>query len=324
MPAYTPSVGLKITTRAPTRIDFGGGWTDVPPYSDEMGGFVCNLAIARYATVTVSIGEQAESKNESRALDLSIAAAAARRFGFEDARIDVESDFPIGAGLGGSSAAGVATVTALAMAQGNLMSPTAIAELSRDIEIADLGIAGGRQDHYAAAYGGALGLKFSPGRVDVQPIELSAQTRAEIERRCIIVYTGQSRISGDTINAVIGAYRDREPNVLRALARMRETAEQMPAAIAAGDVDRLATLVDEQWTHQRSLHPAIPTPLIDQIIARAREAGAAGAKALGASGGGCVLAIAGAGRADDVRRAIGSLGELLAFSVAMRGVERCA
>jgi galactokinase/mevalonate kinase-like predicted kinase len=105
---------------------------------------------------------------------------------------------------------------------------------------------------------------------------------------------------------------------------MRETAEQMPAAIAAGDVDRLATLVDEQWTHQRSLHPAIPTPLIDQIIARAREAGAAGAKALGASGGGCVLAIAGAGRADDVRRAIGSLGELLAFSVAMRGVERCA
>lgn len=324
MPASPPSVALKIVTRAPTRIDFGGGWTDVPPYSDEMGGFVCNLAIARYATVTVSVGDGVESNNESRVLDLSIAKAAARRFGLEDVRIDVESDFPIGAGLGGSSAAGVATVAALAAVRGEPMTPSSIAELSREIEIADLGIAGGRQDHYAAAFGGALGLRFSANGVEVRTIELSANTRSEIERRCSIVYTGQSRISGDTINAVIGAYRNRESNVLRALRRMRETAEQMSDALAAGDLDGLAALVDEQWTHQRSLHPAIPTPLIDEIIARARAAGAVGAKALGASGGGSVLVIARSDRADEVRRVAGSLGELLPFAVAVRGVERCA
>jgi D-glycero-alpha-D-manno-heptose-7-phosphate kinase len=324
MPASPPSVALKIITRAPTRIDFGGGWTDVPPYSDEMGGFVCNLAIARYATVTVSVGDGVESNNESRVLDLSIAKAAARRFGLDDVRIDVESDFPIGAGLGGSSAAGVATVAALAAVRGASMTPSSIAELSREIEIADLGIAGGRQDHYAAAFGGALGLRFSANGVEVRTIELSANTRSEIERRCSIVYTGQSRISGDTINAVIGAYRNRESNVLRALRRMRETAEQMSDALAAGDLDGLAALVDEQWTHQRSLHPAIPTPLIDEIIARARTAGAVGAKALGASGGGSVLVIARSDRADEVRRAAGSLGELLPFAVAVCGVERCA
>jgi D-glycero-alpha-D-manno-heptose-7-phosphate kinase len=313
-----------IVTRAPTRIDFGGGWTDVPPYCDEMGGFVCNLAITRYATASVARGERRDMRNDSNAADLAIANAAARRFGAHDVTVSVRSDFPIGAGLGGSSAAGVATVAALAAACGETMTPTAIAELSREIEIGDLGIPGGRQDHYAAAYGGALGLRFSANHVDVQPIALTAQMRAEIEERCIIVYTGQSRISGETINAVLGAYRRGVPRVLNALQHMRANAEQIAVALGAGDLDRMASLVSEQWTHQRSLHSAIPTPLIDEIISKARAAGAIGAKALGASGGGCVLLIAGQGRGDDVRTVVASLGEVLPFTVATRGVERCA
>jgi len=312
-----------IVTRAPTRIDFGGGWTDVPPYSDEMGGFVCNVAISRYATVTITRGEDAGAPNDTNAADLAIANAAARRFGADGLTIHVQSDFPLGAGLGGSSAAGVATVAALAAARGDSMTPTAIAELSREIEIADLGIAGGRQDHYAAAYGGALGLRFSAGRVDVGAITLDAKTRDEIERRCIVVYTGQSRISGETIEAVLRAYRDRESRVLNALRQMRAGAEQMAEALAAGDIDRLASLVGEQWAYQRSLHPAIPTPLIDEIIACARDAGALGAKALGASGGGCVLVIAGNDGADALRNVLAPLGETLPFSIAMSGVERC-
>jgi D-glycero-alpha-D-manno-heptose-7-phosphate kinase len=313
-----------IVTRAPTRIDFGGGWTDVPPYCDEMGGFVCNLAISRYATVSVARGERRDMRNDSNAADLAIANAATRRFDMHDVTVSVRSDFPIGAGLGGSSAAGVATVAALAAACGETMTPTAIAELSREIEIGDLGIPGGRQDHYAAAYGGALGLRFSANHVDVRPIALTAQTRAEIEERCIIVYTGQSRISGETINAVLGAYRQGVPRVLNALQHMRANAEQIAVALGAGDLDRIASLVSEQWMHQRSLHAAIPTPLIDEIISKARGAGAIGAKALGASGGGCVLLIAGEGRGDDVRTVVASLGEVLPFTVAMRGVERCA
>jgi D-glycero-alpha-D-manno-heptose-7-phosphate kinase len=313
-----------IVTRAPTRIDFGGGWTDVPPYCDEMGGFVCNLAITRYATASVARGERRDMRNDSNAADLAIANAATRRFDAHDVTVSVRSDFPIGAGLGGSSAAGVATVAALAAACGETMTPTAIAELSREIEIGDLGIPGGRQDHYAAAYGGALGLRFSANHVDVQPIALTAPMRAEIEERCIIVYTGQSRISGETINAVLGAYRRGVPRVLNALQHMRANAEQIAVALGAGDLDRMASLVSEQWTHQRSLHSAIPTPLIDEIISKARAAGAIGAKALGASGGGCVLLIAGQGRGDDVRTVVASLGEVLPFTVATRGVERCA
>ena len=313
-----------IVTRAPTRIDFGGGWTDVPPYSNEAGGFVCNLAIARYATVSLSHGGADAETLDANSGDRAIITAAARRFRVSDARVTVASDFPIGAGLGGSSAVGVATVAAFAALRGQTMNPSAIAELSRDIEIGDVGIPGGRQDHYAAAYGGALGLRFSASGVDVRSIPLSDRLRHEIERRCFIVYTGQSRISGETITAVMNAYAAGEPRVLASLMRMREIAEEMATALAHGSFDRLAVLVTEQWMYQRALHPAIPTPLIDDIIARAEGAGSIGAKALGASGGGCVLVMARHDRVDSVHKAVESLGEVLPFTIAKDGVERCA
>jgi D-glycero-alpha-D-manno-heptose-7-phosphate kinase len=317
-------VATIIVTRAPTRIDFGGGWTDVPPYSDEVGGFVCNVAIARYATVSLSHGEAVGGANAVFNGDRAIITAAARRFRIDDARVSVTSDFPIGAGLGGSSAVGVATVAAFAALGGQTMNPSAIAELSRSIEIGDVGIAGGRQDHYAAAYGGALGLRFSATGVDVRSIPLSETLRSEMEERCIIIYTGQSRVSGETITAVMRAYAEREPRVVNALNRMREIAEEMANTLSRGAFDTLAQLVTEQWTHQRALHPTIPTPLIDDIIARAQAAGSIGAKALGASGGGCVLIMSRADRVDAVRKSVESLGELLPFTIAHHGVERCA
>jgi D-glycero-alpha-D-manno-heptose-7-phosphate kinase len=314
-----------IVTRAPTRIDFGGGWTDVPPYSSEVGGFVCNVAITRYATVSILPGNNGSPDAATSVGDRAIVTAAARRFRFQaqDVHISVTSDFPIGAGLGGSSAVGVATCAAFAAMRGQSMSPSAIAELSREIEIGDLGVPGGRQDHYAAAYGGALGLRFSTKGVDVHEISLSTKVRADIERRCFIVYTGQSRISGETINAVLDAYSRRESQVMTALSKMRSNAEQMADALARGRFEWLAALVDEQWNYQRSLHPGIPTARIDEIIAKGKAAGAIGAKALGASGGGCVLVIAGEHRVDAVREAIAPLGELLSFKIADNGVERC-
>lgn len=314
-----------IVTRAPTRIDFGGGWTDVPPYSNEMGGFVCNVAITRYATVSISQNNHGSPGEAPSAGDRAIVTAAARRFRFQadDIRVTVASDFPIGAGLGGSSAVGVATCAAFAAMRRQSMSPSAIAELSRAIEIGDLGVPGGRQDHYAAAYGGALGLRFSAKGVDVNEITLTPKVRSDIERRCFVVYTGQSRISGETINAVLDAYARREPHVMTALSKMRANAEQMADALTRGHFEWLAALVEEQWNHQRSLHPAIPTPLIDEIIAAARAAGAVGGKALGASGGGCVLVIAAEGRIDSVRQAIAPLGEILPFEIADNGVEQC-
>lgn len=322
-----------IVARAPTRLDFGGGWTDVPPYADEEGGCVCNVAIARYATARLAPRDAALPPLDApgrRDDDTRLAAAALRRGALTDVRADVVNDFPVGAGLGGSSAAGVALAAAVAAHRGTLppalddAARTALAEWSRAVEVEELAIAGGRQDHYAAAFGGVLRIDFGadaggpPARATRVP--LSAATRAALEERGVLVYTGESRISGDTITAVVDAYRAREPRVLRALARMKALAVEMAAALARGDVDALAEQVAEHWTHQRALHPRITTPRIDALLDHATRAGAAGAKALGASGGGCVLLLARAGCVDAVRAAAAPFGEALAFTVDEGGV----
>jgi D-glycero-alpha-D-manno-heptose-7-phosphate kinase len=312
----------EFSVRAPTRLDFGGGWTDVPPYDVEQGGFVCNVAISRYATVRFEPVENDDRPAElvvEREGDRSLLAAVVRKYAIRGARISLTNDFPVAAGLGGSSAAGVAAIAASHRWLGRTGSRAEIAEASRELEVMEMGIAGGRQDHYAAAFGGALGLHFRKW-VGVEPITLSPSTIEEIPRRCIVLYTGESRISGKTITAVMGAYRDQAPAVRHALMEMRELAKASATALGAGDLDQLGRLVDEQWKHQRSLDPAIPTPLIDRMIETAMAHGSIGGKALGASGGGCVLLIASAGREEDVRAAVKDMGTEIRYTVDTMGV----
>jgi D-glycero-alpha-D-manno-heptose-7-phosphate kinase len=317
-------VSRSVLARAPTRIDFGGGWTDVPPYPETDGGFVCNVAITRYASVRIreaTSGADAVMSGAG-AEGQPLVAAAIRRAALRGVDVELRSDFPVGAGLGGSSAAGVALQGAVAAWRSELAEPRdpgALAERSRDVEVLDLGVAGGRQDHYAAAFGGALGLSFTDG-VEVRRIELDPRVRAELEERLVLVYTGQSRISGDTITAVIDAYRSRERRVVTALARMKALAEHMVEALSTGDLDHLAALVGEHWRYQRALHTAITTERIDAIMERGRAAGALGGKALGASGGGCVVLVAPAGDASRVRAAVAPLGEIVEFTIDERGL----
>lgn len=307
-----PIAALKqVVSRAPTRIDLGGGWTDVPPYCDREGGFVCNVAIARYSTATLREGT---GSNEP------LVRAALKRSGLSGYGVTLVNDFPTGAGLGGSSAASAAILGAMRRLRDQAIDRVEIAEEGRRIEVEELGVAGGRQDHYAATHGGALALTFD-GTVSVRRVALSAQTASELVRRSVLVYTGESRISGDTIEAVLGAYEKRDPRVLGALDRMKSLARQTAAALEAGDVDAVGELVGEHWTHQRSLHPSIPTPRIDEIVRVAGAAGAAGAKAMGASGGGCVLMIAKKDATAAVRAAVASLATILDFELDDRGLD---
>ena len=309
-------MGTEIVARAPTRIDLGGGWTDVPPYCDREGGFVCNVAITRYAVARLTTAKGAPSV---RASDASLVRAALTRTGMSAVNVTLENDFPTGAGLGGSSAASAALLTALAECRGQKWDRVALAEEGRRIEVEDLGIAGGRQDHYAAAFGGALGLTFTTS-VSLRRIPLSASVREDLSARSILIYTGQSRISGDTIKAVLGAYEAGDSRVIEALHRMREIAREMAGLLERGDLDGVGVLLNEHWEHQRSLHASIATQRIDAIVARSLRAGALGAKAMGASGGGCVLIIAGADNVDRIRDVVRPLGEILDFRVDEEGV----
>jgi D-glycero-alpha-D-manno-heptose-7-phosphate kinase len=307
-----------LVARAPTRLDFGGGWTDVPPYSEERGGCVCNVAIELHAVATVQATDREATPEQRANPDNALAAAAIRRAGMPNVHVRVDAEYPVQAGLGGSSAAGVAVLGALAAWRGDDFSLADLAEESRRLEVEDLGIAGGRQDHYAAAMGGALGLWFADS-VTARRIALSDELVERLNRRCIVAYTGESHISGNTITAVMDAYRARDARVLGALDRLRDLANEMVKALEQEDLDTLGALVGETWVFQRSLHSAIPTPRIDAVLADAATAGAIGGKALGASGGGCVLAIAPEGREDAVRAAMARRARPIAARMAHRG-----
>jgi D-glycero-alpha-D-manno-heptose-7-phosphate kinase len=320
-----------VTARAPTRIDLGGGWTDVPPYCEREGGFVCNIAIDRYASArlteirhpshasTGNVSSVSMSDESQVSSDVPLIRAALKRSRVDDAAVAIENDFPFGAGLGGSSAASAAVLGALSEWRDRAWDRADIAEEGRRIEVEELGVAGGRQDHYAATHGGALGLTFTD-RVNVRRLSLSEETRRELLARSTLIYTGQSRISGDTITAVLGAYEAGERRVLRALSSMRELARSMANALEHSDLDALGELLREHWEHQRSLHPSIPTERIDEIIDRSYRAGAQGAKAMGASGGGCVLIVARPNNVEGVRHSLRSLGEILDFGLDEAGL----
>ena len=311
-PSRSPT---EIIASAPARIDLAGGWTDVPPYTTEVGGAVCNVAIELRAVATLT----PDSGTPLTPDDL-LSAAAWERARRPPVAIRLHSAIPLGSGLGGSSAAGVALAAALAAWRDESISADALAELSRSTEVETLRLPGGCQDHYAAAHGGALLLHCGAATI-VERVTLTEATIAEFEERALVAFTGESRMSSRTITAVIDAYRDNDTQTCESLARMKMLAPLMAGALAGGDIDELGRLVADQWDAQRALHPTITTPLIDRIVDDVSRAGALGVKALGASGGGCVLVIARADRVTEVRSALGRFAELLPVRVARSGVQ---
>lgn len=306
-----------LIARAPTRIDFGGGWTDVPPYPADLGGFVCNVAIDRHARVTLRDAASTGAPEHP-----PLVRAALQRSGLVSLDVRLDSDYPTGAGLGGSSAALVALTGALAAWKGERLSRDALAMRSRATEVEDLGIAGGWQDHYAAAWGGALALHLDAHGNRAERIALDAALARELSRRCLVVYTGESRISARAIELVLQGYARREPVVTASLAAMKDTAQRMAAVLRANDsgaLDDLGRLLRTHWEHQRRLHAEISTPRIDLLSTRAYSAGALGVKALGASGGGCLAIIAPADGVERVREALGGDAEILRWSVDEEG-----
>jgi D-glycero-alpha-D-manno-heptose-7-phosphate kinase len=308
----TPRV---VTASAPARVDLGGGWTDVAPYTTEVGGAVCNVAIELRAVASVHTGQ-----TQPAPPDEPLLRAAWERAGMPNVVLGLKSAVPVGSGLGGSSAAGVALAAALAVWRDQVLSAQELAELSRLTESETMGLAGGCQDHYAAAFGGALLLRCA-AQTDVEQIAMSESAVTLFEQRTMIAFTGESRMSARTITAVLDAYRANDPKTCDALAQMATLAPLMAAALAQGDLDRLGQLLADQWKAQRALHPTISTPLIDRIVSDVAAAGALGTKALGASGGGCVLVIAGEGREHAVRTALGEHAQLLPLEIARRGVQ---
>ena len=309
-------VWSRISARAPVRVDFGGGWTDVPPYPEEQGGFVTSVAIARYATASIV----RDAPPSDPAAESEMVRAVRRRLPALSASIALNSDVPVGSGLGGSSALSVALLAAMAAIDDERVDRRALAERSRHFEVDELGISGGWQDHYSAALGGALAMRFAQTNL-VTSIPLAPHTIVALEGALLLYYTGASRLSATTIDGVRARYQQHDQGTRAALATMRRLAEAMARSLEAGDIPTLGALVGEHWLHQQTLHSGVSTPQLDRMIDLATREGAFGAKALGASGGGCLIIIAPPDRHDALQAALDPLGMRLPVRIDQLGCQ---
>jgi len=289
---------------APVRLDFAGGWTDVPPFSTREGGVVVSAAIGLRAHAEVRPGGRglrliAEDLGASLELDdllaldptgpLALLQAGLRVLPVGACALTTRSDAPPGSGLGSSGALDVALVKALSAARGEAPSVRAIADLACRLEGVEAGIAGGRQDQFTAAYGGMLRMTFRDPDATIEPLGLDPELLAELERRILLVYTGASRFSGATIGRVMAAYERGDPAVTGALVGMRDVADRMADALRAGDLARIGLLLDANWRHQQTLDPAMCTPAMARLGETMRAHGVLGGKAAGSGAGGSMF-----------------------------------
>ncbi len=336
---------MVIRSRAPTRIDFAGGTTDLPAFRNAEEGAVINAAIMRYAycalreiegngfrIISQDMGTFVEA-SDIRELEydgnLDLLKAAVRALDLPGGlEITVRCDAPPGSGTGSSASVGVAVLGLLdrlrqirSGERGTRMTRFEIAELACQLET-DLGIIGGKQDQYAAALGGLSYMRFDGDLVAVESIEASGPVLAEFEKHLVLVYSGQSRLSGDTNEKMITAYQNREARVVNAMRTVKRIAGDMYRAVLEADLEWFGELLNEEWEARRQLHADVVTPEMAAMRDAALEAGAAGGKVCGAGGGGCMIFLAKPDEEGPVREALAEAGgHVLDFSFDTRGLQ---
>jgi D-glycero-alpha-D-manno-heptose-7-phosphate kinase len=317
-------------------VDFAGGWTDVPPFATREGGVVVNAAIGLYAHAELELGGATIRLVSD---DLGVTVECANSGGLVlDGRLDLlkaglrmlpvaapctlrtRSDAPPGSGLGASGALDVALVACLGAARQERRDARELAEQGWYLEAVEARVPGGKQDQFAAALGGFNRLTFRDLDVGVEPITLDGAFAAELERRALLCYTGVSRISGATIARVMGAYEAGDPAVTGALRALKDVAHAMAEALRAADLGRVAALLQENWTRQQALDPAMRTAEMARLERAVAEAGGLGGKAAGAGAGGCMFFVIGGdrSRAEEAARSAGAT--LLPLSWCCEGV----
>ncbi|WP_082220901.1 GHMP family kinase ATP-binding protein [Luteipulveratus halotolerans] len=301
-----------LRARAPLRISFAGGGTDVAPFPQREGGAVLSATISSYCYSTLrprtdgritvqsldfgtSIGFGVDDDVEyDGQLDLPKAAIARIReidgalpvTGFD---LFLHTNAPPGSGLGSSSAVMVSVIGLVAQHCGLDLGPYDVAELAYRLEREDLGIPGGSQDQYAAAFGGFNYIEFLKDQVVVNPLRVRDATVHELEHNMLLAFTGRTRVSDHIIEDQVSRYETGNADALEGLRAQKELAEQMKVALVRGEVDSLGRLLGQAWAQKRKMSSRITTPLIDDAISRALNLGALGGKVTGAGGGGHLI-----------------------------------
>lgn len=339
---------LLIRARAPLRISFCGGGTDLSPYLEEHGGLVLSATIDRYAYATLRFPEervlrvtsldyqtiQQYGLDEPLVYDgkLDLVKACLKRLGPASAplgRVDsgldlyLETEAPPGSGLGSSSALVVALLAALARWRRLALDNYDLAALAWQIERHEVGVPGGMQDQYAATFGGFNLIEFRTTRdVVVNPLRVPDHLVNELQYNMLLVYTGATRLSAHIIDQQVAGYVDARPGVTDAMHRMKALAVDAKDALLTGRLDDLGAILHQDFLEKKRTAEAVSTPLIDELYAEARRLGALGGKISGAGGGGFMFLYCPFERKPAVGERLAQMGgRVLPFAFAPHGVQ---
>jgi D-glycero-alpha-D-manno-heptose-7-phosphate kinase len=300
-----------VRARAPLRIGLAGGGTDVSPFCDLYGGAILNATIDSYAYATLEATDtdmvSFVSSDDSVTYQSSTAIAPdgrldllkavynymVREYNHEkplSVRISTRVDVPAGSGLGSSSTLVVAVIKAFAEALRLPLAEYEIAQAAYVMERIDARLQGGRQDQYAATFGGFNFMEFGAnGHVLVNPLRIKDWVVSELEASMVLFYTGQSRLSSEIIAAQVRNVERDDADALAAMHELKREAFDMKDSLLRGDFPKLYKILRSNWAAKKRMAANISNDLIERLYARALAAGATCGKISGAGGGGFLV-----------------------------------
>lgn len=302
-----------IISRTPFRVSFVGGGTDLPAFYEREQGAVLSTTVDKYMFITVNRRfdntlrvsyRKTENVSCREEVEHPIVRACLE-YTDQGRGLEITSmaDLPAGSGMGSSSSFTVGLLHALWAWKGRHMSADELARQACEIEIDILGEPIGRQDQYAAAYGGLNTIRFNPDHsVFTDPVIVGRATQEALNQHLMMFYTGQTR----SASAILAQQSRETADRMGILRQMRDQVVEMAGVLTDGRrLERFGELLHEGWLFKRELTGGITTPEIDDAYERARAAGAIGGKLLGAGGGGFLLFFAAPHRQAQVARSLG-------------------
>lgn len=303
-----------IRSKAPLRLGLAGGGSDVSPYSDMYGGLILNATINLYSYCTIQ--QTNNQKIELVASDLELSCVydldnklpidgrldllkgvfnrLVKDYNIEprSCKITTFSDAPPGSGLGTSSTMVVAIVKAFVEWYHLPLGEYDMAHLAFEIERIDLGLSGGKQDQYAAAFGGFNFMEFlKEDRVIVNPLRIKRWIVDELESSMLLYFTGKSRSSSKIIEDQRESALKNRTEKVEAMHRIKHSAIEMKEAILKGDINRIAEVLRTAWEHKKKMADSITNHEINEVMDAALQNGAMAGKVSGAGGGGFIIFI---------------------------------
>lgn len=301
-----------VRSKAPLRFGLAGGGSDVSPYSDIYGGIILNATINLYAYCTIEEtndglvtiesydDECFESCPLSREMKIDGKASLLKgsynrvmrdyNIPLKACKITTYNDAPAGSGLGTSSTMVVAILKAFVEWHSLPLGDYEIARLAYEIERKDLNLSGGKQDQYAAAFGGFNYMEFlKDDMVIINPLKVKRWIVDELEASIVLYFTGRSRSSAAIIDEQKKNIISGKLESIEAMHRIKQSAVDMKLAVLKGDMQAFARILGQGWEDKKKMAGAVSNPLIEEAFAVAIEAGALAGKVSGAGGGGCIM-----------------------------------